>query len=30
MLAFNCIIINEKVIRLHPLVCAGFNADFDI
>ncbi|MGP1917717.1 MAG: DNA-directed RNA polymerase subunit beta', partial [Candidatus Hodgkinia cicadicola] len=29
MLAFNCIIINEKVIRLHPLVCAGFNADFD-
>ncbi|PIM95076.1 DNA-directed RNA polymerase subunit beta' [Candidatus Hodgkinia cicadicola] len=20
---------NEKVIRLHPLVCAGFNADFD-
>ncbi len=20
---------NEKVIRLHPLVCSGFNADFD-
>ncbi|MGP1922472.1 MAG: hypothetical protein ACTS5F_00035 [Candidatus Hodgkinia cicadicola] len=29
MLAFNCVIINEKVIRLHPLVCSGFNADFD-
>ncbi len=20
---------NDKVIRLHPLVCSGFNADFD-
>ncbi|MGP1930042.1 MAG: hypothetical protein ACTS8U_00090 [Arsenophonus sp. ET-DL9-MAG3] len=29
MLAFNCVIIDEKVIRLHPLVCSGFNADFD-
>ncbi|MGP1916277.1 MAG: hypothetical protein ACTS6G_02475 [Candidatus Hodgkinia cicadicola] len=29
MLAFKCVIINEKVIRLHPLVCSGFNADFD-
>ncbi|MGP1918130.1 MAG: hypothetical protein ACTS4U_00220 [Candidatus Hodgkinia cicadicola] len=29
MLAFKCLIIDEKVIRLHPLVCSGFNADFD-
>ncbi|AUG91380.1 DNA-directed RNA polymerase subunit beta' [Candidatus Hodgkinia cicadicola] len=27
--AFKVRIINSKVIRLHPLVCAGFNADFD-
>ncbi|ATW05911.1 DNA-directed RNA polymerase subunit beta' [Candidatus Hodgkinia cicadicola] len=27
--AFRVRIINSKVIRLHPLVCAGFNADFD-
>lgn len=29
MLSFKCVIIDEKVIRLHPLVCSGFNADFD-
>jgi DNA-directed RNA polymerase subunit beta' len=27
--AFEPIISNEKVIKLHPLVCGGFNADFD-
>ncbi len=27
--AFKVRITNSKVIRLHPLVCAGFNADFD-
>ncbi len=27
--AFKVKIVNSKVIRLHPLVCAGFNADFD-
>ncbi|MGP1914677.1 MAG: hypothetical protein ACTS7D_00470 [Candidatus Hodgkinia cicadicola] len=29
MLAFKMKLTNEKVIRLHPLVCFGFNADFD-
>ncbi|MFP3038555.1 MAG: DNA-directed RNA polymerase subunit beta' [Candidatus Hodgkinia cicadicola] len=28
-LAFKVRLINSKVIRLHPLVCSGFNADFD-
>nr|YP_009026815.1 RNA polymerase beta subunit-1 [Juniperus virginiana]AHH30314.1 RNA polymerase beta subunit-1 [Juniperus virginiana]UZH44293.1 RNA polymerase beta' subunit [Juniperus virginiana] len=27
--AFLPILIKERAIRLHPLVCAGFNADFD-
>ncbi len=27
--AFNARLIDSKVIRLHPLVCSGFNADFD-
>lgn len=27
--AFIPILIEERAIRLHPLVCAGFNADFD-
>nr|YP_009379977.1 RNA polymerase beta subunit-1 [Chamaecyparis formosensis]BAX56505.1 RNA polymerase beta subunit-1 [Chamaecyparis formosensis]BCA77488.1 RNA polymerase beta subunit-1 [Chamaecyparis formosensis]BCA77571.1 RNA polymerase beta subunit-1 [Chamaecyparis formosensis]BCA77659.1 RNA polymerase beta subunit-1 [Chamaecyparis formosensis]BCA77742.1 RNA polymerase beta subunit-1 [Chamaecyparis formosensis] len=27
--AFLPILIEERAIRLHPLVCAGFNADFD-
>ncbi|XXM93709.1 DNA-directed RNA polymerase subunit beta' [Candidatus Hodgkinia cicadicola] len=27
--AFKVRLVNSKVIRLHPLVCAGFNADFD-
>ncbi|XXM93263.1 MAG: DNA-directed RNA polymerase subunit beta' [Candidatus Hodgkinia cicadicola] len=27
--AFRVRIVDSKVIRLHPLVCAGFNADFD-
>ncbi|XXN19698.1 MAG: hypothetical protein AAJB65_00570 [Candidatus Hodgkinia cicadicola] len=27
--AFKIRTLNTKVIRLHPLVCAGFNADFD-
>ncbi|XP_057852261.1 DNA-directed RNA polymerase subunit beta'-like [Cryptomeria japonica] len=27
--AFIPVLINERAIRLHPLVCAGFNADFD-
>ncbi|XXN13735.1 MAG: DNA-directed RNA polymerase subunit beta' [Candidatus Hodgkinia cicadicola] len=27
--AFKVRIVDSKVIRLHPLVCAGFNADFD-
>ena len=27
--AFHPILTNEKAIRLHPLVCAAFNADFD-
>ncbi len=27
--AFKVKLVNSKVIRLHPLVCAGFNADFD-
>ncbi|XXM90089.1 DNA-directed RNA polymerase subunit beta' [Candidatus Hodgkinia cicadicola] len=27
--AFRVRIINSKVVRLHPLVCTGFNADFD-
>ena len=29
ILAFKPILIEENVIRLHPLVCSGFNADFD-
>ncbi len=29
MLAFEPILIEGKAIRLHPLVCKGFNADFD-
>ncbi|MFP3038937.1 MAG: hypothetical protein ACKEQK_00235 [Candidatus Hodgkinia cicadicola] len=29
MLAFKCVLITDKAIRLHPLVCSGFNADFD-
>ncbi|PIM95982.1 hypothetical protein [Candidatus Hodgkinia cicadicola] len=29
MRAFWVKLTNEKVIRLHPLVCSGFNADFD-
>ncbi len=29
MRAFNIKLTNEKVIRLHPLTCSGFNADFD-
>jgi len=29
MLAFEPVLIEGKAIRLHPLVCAGFNADFD-
>ncbi|MFP3039943.1 MAG: DNA-directed RNA polymerase subunit beta', partial [Candidatus Hodgkinia cicadicola] len=29
MRAFKVKLTNEKVIRLHPLTCAGFNADFD-
>ncbi|WGS83603.1 MAG: DNA-directed RNA polymerase subunit beta' [Candidatus Hodgkinia cicadicola] len=27
--AFKVRLVNSKVIRLHPLVCSGFNADFD-
>ncbi len=27
--AFEAILINSKVIQLHPLVCSAFNADFD-
>ena len=27
--AFHPVLIDGKAIRLHPLVCAGFNADFD-
>jgi DNA-directed RNA polymerase subunit beta' len=27
--AFEPVIINERAIKLHPLVCTGFNADFD-
>ncbi len=27
--AFKVRLVSSKVIRLHPLVCAGFNADFD-
>ena len=29
MLAFEPVLIEGKAIRLHPLVCKGFNADFD-
>ena len=29
LLAFEPVLIEGKAIRLHPLVCAGFNADFD-
>ncbi len=29
MRAFWVKLTNEKIIRLHPLVCSGFNADFD-
>ncbi len=29
ILAFKPILTEGKSIRLHPLVCAGFNADFD-
>ncbi len=29
MLVFMVKLNNEKVIKIHPLVCAGFNADFD-
>ncbi|MBQ2845407.1 MAG: DNA-directed RNA polymerase subunit beta' [Alphaproteobacteria bacterium] len=29
LLAFEPILIEGKAIRLHPLVCSGFNADFD-
>jgi DNA-directed RNA polymerase subunit beta' len=29
MLAFEPVLIEGKAIRLHPLVCRGFNADFD-
>ncbi len=29
ILAFKPILIEESVIRLHPLVCSAFNADFD-
>jgi len=29
VLAFEPVLIEGKAIRLHPLVCAGFNADFD-
>ena len=27
--AFQPVLVNGRAIRLHPLVCAGFNADFD-
>lgn len=27
--AFKPVLVNGRAIRLHPLVCAGFNADFD-
>ncbi len=27
--AFRPVLVNGRAIRLHPLVCAGFNADFD-
>ena len=29
LLAFEPVLIEGKAIRLHPLVCSGFNADFD-
>ncbi|MCQ2574710.1 MAG: DNA-directed RNA polymerase subunit beta' [Alphaproteobacteria bacterium] len=29
LIAFEPVLIEGKAIRLHPLVCAGFNADFD-
>ena len=29
ILAFDPVLIEGKAIRLHPLVCSGFNADFD-
>lgn len=29
LLAFEPVLIEGKAIRLHPLVCKGFNADFD-
>jgi len=29
ILAFRPLLIEGKAIKLHPLVCAGFNADFD-
>jgi DNA-directed RNA polymerase subunit beta' len=29
MQAFECVLVEGKAIRLHPLVCVAFNADFD-
>ena len=29
MQAFDPVLVEGKAIRLHPLVCAAFNADFD-